>query len=32
MQIEEMQRLGVDHCNIAPEELTEERLHQNNAF
>jgi hypothetical protein len=32
MQIEEMQRLGVDHCNIAPEELTEERLHQNKAL
>jgi hypothetical protein len=31
MQIEEMQRLGVEHCNIAPEELTEERLSRNNA-
>jgi hypothetical protein len=31
MQIEEMQRLGVEHCNIAPDELTEERLRRNNA-
>jgi hypothetical protein len=28
MQIEEMQRLGVEHCNIAPDELSEERLRQ----
>jgi hypothetical protein len=31
MQIEEMQRLGVEHCNIAPDELSEERLRQDRA-
>ena len=28
MQIEEMQRIGVEDCGIDPEELTVERLHQ----
>ena len=28
MQIEEMQRIGVEDCGIDPEELTMERLHQ----
>jgi hypothetical protein len=32
MQIEEMQRLGVEHCNISPKELTEERLRHHSAI
>jgi hypothetical protein len=28
LQISEMQRLGVEHCQIPPEELTEARLRQ----
>jgi hypothetical protein len=28
LQITEMQRIGMEHCQIAPEELTEERLLQ----
>jgi hypothetical protein len=28
LQLSEMQRIGIEHCQIAPEELTEERLLQ----
>jgi hypothetical protein len=28
LQISEMQRIGVELCQIPPEELTEEQLHQ----
>jgi hypothetical protein len=28
LQIAEMQRLGMEHCQIAPEDLSEDRLRQ----